>query len=238
MQWERIKGTLLGRVEHVWRTAVDNRQFVSAVLWVLRTGARWHDLPDRYGNVHTRFMRWARAGVWERLFDDPVADKKNQYLRIDSTIVRAHQQPATGRKRGLRRPGSGAFPRRSEHQDPPDDRRGRAAGRLPHHAGSGCGVRQAIALLKGQEAAALIADKGYDSAEIVAKIGSHCAATTANSTRNDIALNAASTASTLPTLQYTILPHRRSLPLLHSSRMYLAQTPTICRYCLNRKVNQ
>ena len=103
VQWERIKDTLPGRLEHVGRTAVDNRQFVDGVLWVLRSGARWSDLPERYGkykSVHTRFMRWARSGVWERIFDDLVKDKKNQYLMIDSTIVRAHQQAATGRKKG------------------------------------------------------------------------------------------------------------------------------------------
>ena len=104
LQWERIRDGLPGRVEHVGRTAVDNRQFVNGVLWVLRSGARWHDLPERYGkykSVHTRFMRWARAGRWERLFTDLVADRKNQHLMIDSTIVRAHQQAATGRKKGV-----------------------------------------------------------------------------------------------------------------------------------------
>ncbi len=47
-------------------------------------------------------MRWARPGVWERIFSDLVADKKNQYLMIDfdSTIVRAHQQAATDYKKG------------------------------------------------------------------------------------------------------------------------------------------
>jgi transposase len=105
-QWERIKNRLPGRVEQVGRTAADNRQFVNGVLWVLRSGARWHDLPQRYGkykSVPTRFMRWARAGVWEGIFADLVADKKNQYLMIDSTIVRAHQQAAAGRKKGAPR---------------------------------------------------------------------------------------------------------------------------------------
>jgi transposase len=103
VQWERIKDTLPGRLEHVGRTAADNRQFVNGVLWVLRSGARWSDLPERYGkykSVHTRFIRWARSGVWERIFSGLVADRKNQYLMIDSTIVRAHQQAATGRKKG------------------------------------------------------------------------------------------------------------------------------------------
>ena len=102
-QWQRIRDTLPGRLEHVGRTAADNRLFVNAVLWVLRSGARWHDLPERYGkykSVHAGFMRWARSGVWERIFADLVRDKKNFYLMLDSTIVRAHQQAAAGRKKG------------------------------------------------------------------------------------------------------------------------------------------
>ncbi len=54
-QWQRIKDTLPGRVEHVGRTAADNRLFVNAVLWVLRSGARWHDLPDQLGRS---------SGIW------------------------------------------------------------------------------------------------------------------------------------------------------------------------------
>jgi transposase len=105
VQWERIKDFLPGRREHVGRTATDNRLFVNGVLWVLRSGAHWHDLPDRYGkykSVHKRFSRWATSGVWEKVFRELVGDRKNQYLMIDSTIVRAHQQAATGRKKGAR----------------------------------------------------------------------------------------------------------------------------------------
>jgi transposase len=105
VQWERIKDFLPGRREHVGRTATDNRLFVNGVLWVLRSGAHWHDLPDRYGkykSVHKRFSRWATSGVWEKVFHELVGDRKNQYLMIDSTIVRAHQQAATGRKKGAR----------------------------------------------------------------------------------------------------------------------------------------
>jgi putative transposase len=71
----------------------------------LRSGARWRDLPERYGkykSVHKRFIRWTNSGVWEKVFHEIVRDRKNQYLMIDSTIVRAHQQAATGRKKGVR----------------------------------------------------------------------------------------------------------------------------------------
>ena len=99
-QWEQLKESLPGKVGDRGRTAVDNRQFVNGVLWVLRSGARWSDLPARYGNwksVHKRFTRWARAGVWERVFGHLTADRHNDYLLLDSTIVRAHQQAVTGK---------------------------------------------------------------------------------------------------------------------------------------------
>ncbi|MCA6105524.1 transposase, partial [Bradyrhizobium australafricanum] len=69
-------------------------------LWVLRSGAHWSDLPERYGKwktVHQRFSRWCHAGVWERVFAALTADRDNQYLMIDSTIVRAHQQATSGK---------------------------------------------------------------------------------------------------------------------------------------------
>ena len=69
----------------------------------MRSGARWHDLPERYGkykSVHKRFSRWVKSGVWEKVFHELLRDRKNLYLMIDSTIVRAHQQAATGRKKG------------------------------------------------------------------------------------------------------------------------------------------
>ncbi len=104
-QWRRLEPLLPGRLGMVGRPAEDNRRFVNGVLWVIRSGIRWADLPDRYGkykSVHKRFLRWAERGVWDRLFDDLVADRKNPYLMLDSTIVRAHQQAATGRKKGTK----------------------------------------------------------------------------------------------------------------------------------------
>ena len=99
-QWRRIAGLLLGKVGDPGRSGDDNRRFVNGVLWVLRSGAHWHDLPPRYGkwkSVHKRFTRWAKAGVWERVFDRLTADPDNDYLMLDSSLVRAHQQAATGK---------------------------------------------------------------------------------------------------------------------------------------------
>ena len=99
-QWRRIADLLPGKPGDRGRTGADNRLFVNAVLWVLRSGAWWQDLPERYGKwktVHKRFTRWARARVWERVFDSLTADPDNQYLMLDTTLVRVHQQAAGGK---------------------------------------------------------------------------------------------------------------------------------------------
>jgi transposase len=99
-QWRHIADFLPGKASDPGRTGNDNRLFVNAVLWILRSGARWSDLPERYGKwktVHKRFTRWAKAGVWERVFDSLTGDPDNQYLMLDTTLVRAHQQAATGK---------------------------------------------------------------------------------------------------------------------------------------------
>ncbi len=109
-QWERIEDLLPGRPGHVGVTAKDNRLFVEAVLYRYRAGIPWRDLPERFGDpkrVHTRFARWAQAGVWARVFRFLAEDADNEYAMIDSTIVRAHQHSAGAPKKG------GAATRRS-----------------------------------------------------------------------------------------------------------------------------
>ena len=99
-QWQRLEPLLPGKAGDPGRTASDNRLFVNGVLWVLRSGAHWCDLPERYGkwkSLHQRFedpLPDARLGPsCEALIDD--AD--NEYLMLDTTLVRAHQQAATGK---------------------------------------------------------------------------------------------------------------------------------------------
>ena len=57
---------------HVGVTAKDNRLFVEAVIYRYRAGIPWRDLPERFGDpikIHTRFSRWAKSGVWKKLFE-------------------------------------------------------------------------------------------------------------------------------------------------------------------------
>lgn len=99
-QWERIAPMLRGKATDPGRSGGDNRLFVNGCLWVLRSGAHWRDLPERYGKwktLHKRFTRWAKAGVWDEVFASLIKDRNNQYLMLDSTLVRAHQQAATGK---------------------------------------------------------------------------------------------------------------------------------------------
>jgi transposase len=102
-QWERIQGFLPGREGHVGGTAVDNRLFVEAVIYRYRAGIPWRDLPERFGgwnNTHRRFRRWCEGGVFERIFKVLAEDSDNEYMMLDSTIVRAHQHSAGARKKG------------------------------------------------------------------------------------------------------------------------------------------
>ena len=101
-QWARIEHLLPGKASDPGCTAKDNRLFVEAVLWILRTGSRWGDLPYELGNWHStyfRFARWRDSGVWERMADVLGADADMEHLFIDSTIVRAHQHSAGAQKK-------------------------------------------------------------------------------------------------------------------------------------------
>ncbi len=88
-------------------TQDEPRLFVDAVLYraVLyryRAGIPWRDLPERFGDyrvVQTRFSRWSKSGVWERIFTCLAGDADNEYAMIDSTIVRAHQHSAGAPKK-------------------------------------------------------------------------------------------------------------------------------------------
>ena len=103
-QWDRISGLIIGRADQRGSTGRDNRMFVEGVLWIVRTGAPWRDLPEVFGewnSVFRRFSRWSQKGVWSGIFKALSDDPEFEYLFIDSTIIRAHQH-ASGAKGGLK----------------------------------------------------------------------------------------------------------------------------------------
>jgi transposase len=108
--WARLEPHLPGRKGDSGATGRDNRLFVEAVLWRVRTGLPWRDLPEAFGNwnsVFRRFRRWAKAGVFEQIFNEMRGASDFEYALIDGTIVQAHQK-ASGARGGLRLRPSGA----------------------------------------------------------------------------------------------------------------------------------
>ena len=102
-QYERIAPILPGKPGDPGRTASDNRLFLEAVLWIVRTGAPWRDLPKGFGcwnTVFRRFRRWARNGVFENIFNSLSGDPDFEYALVDGTIIRVHKH-GTGAKGGL-----------------------------------------------------------------------------------------------------------------------------------------
>ena len=96
-QWSRIEGFLSGKATDSGVTATNNRLFVEAVLWIIRTGSPWRDLPADFGHwhgVYVRYNRWSKKGVWERIFTRISDDPDLEYLMVDGSIVRVHQHGA------------------------------------------------------------------------------------------------------------------------------------------------
>jgi putative transposase len=99
--WELMAPLIIGRPDQKGSTGRDNRMFVEGVLWIVRTGSPWRDLPEAFGewnSVFRRFSRWSQKGVWLRIFEAMADDPDFEYLIVDSTIIRAHQH-------ALNRPG-------------------------------------------------------------------------------------------------------------------------------------
>jgi transposase len=91
--WNKIAPHLPGRKGAWGGVAKNNRQFVNAVLWIVRTGAPWRDLPPDFGtwsNTHRRFIRWRDKGIWEKLFEQLIDEPDMEWLMIDASHVKVH----------------------------------------------------------------------------------------------------------------------------------------------------
>jgi transposase len=99
-EWALIEPHTLGRLATSGATGRDNRLFVTAVFYRVRTGIPWRDLPARFGNWNTvarRFRRWALAGVWQAVFE-AVQEPDYDWVLVDSTTVKAHKAAAGQKK--------------------------------------------------------------------------------------------------------------------------------------------
>ncbi|MBD1865219.1 IS5 family transposase [Trichocoleus sp. FACHB-46] len=107
-QWKRIWPLLPPQKPHTGCPAKDHRTVINDILWILRTGAPWRDLPSRYGHWSTvsgRFYHWRHIGLWQQLLEAlqieaDAEGKINWDIHfVDGSVVRAHQH-AAGAKRG------------------------------------------------------------------------------------------------------------------------------------------
>ncbi len=100
-QWARLAPLMPGGCKGKRGPRTNNRLFMDALLWMARSGARWRDLPDRFGDFRTvkrRYYDWVERDVLGGIFRFLATDADFEWLMVDATIVRAHQHAAGARK--------------------------------------------------------------------------------------------------------------------------------------------
>ena len=111
-QWERLKPLLPPQKPHTGKPSKNHRTVINGILWILRTGAPWRDMPKCYGpweSVATRFYRWQKTGIWNQILESlqAIADKEGnldwKVHYVDGTVIRAHQHAAGGKKGAKKR---------------------------------------------------------------------------------------------------------------------------------------
>lgn len=111
-QWERLKPLLPPEKPKTGKPNHDHRRVLNGILWVVRTGAPWRDLPERYGKwetVASRFYRWQKAQIFDRILEklQAIANEQGnldwEVHYVDGSVIRAHQHAAGGKKGGHKR---------------------------------------------------------------------------------------------------------------------------------------
>ena len=146
-EWSVIRPMLPNKPRGIPR--VDDRRILNGIFWVLRSGAPWRDLPESYGpptTCYNRFVRWRRAGVWDRIMDALAAAHDAAVQMIDTSIVRVHQHGACIANN--RRPTYGSLSWRADQQDPCRGGRQWFAGALGLTAGQAHDNRLCSVLLR------------------------------------------------------------------------------------------
>lgn len=110
-QWQQLEPLLPAQKPKTGRPNQNHRQVINGILWILKTGAPWRDLPERYGKwqtVASRFYRWQQSGVWAGIFAQlqQIKDRDGQIdwevHSVDGRSIRAHQHAAGAKKARLK----------------------------------------------------------------------------------------------------------------------------------------
>ena len=100
-QWARLAPLMPGGCKGKRGPRTNNRLFMDALLWMARSGGRWRDLPERFGDYRTvkrRYYDWVERGVLASLFKTLSEDGDFEWLSVDATVIRAHQHASGARK--------------------------------------------------------------------------------------------------------------------------------------------
>lgn len=142
------------------------RRFIEAIWYMVRSGIQWRLLPSKYGSwrsVHKRFKRWQKAGIWKEIMDNFV-DADMEWVMMDSTIVRAHSS-CTGfyQEREALGKSKGGFTTKIHILA---DALGNPL-KFILTAGQRNDITQAITLIETIKNSSVLADKGYDSNDVI-----------------------------------------------------------------------
>lgn len=114
--WKLLEPLLPGQKGHWGRVAKDNRTFINAVFWILRTGVPWRDLPPEYGkwnSIYQRFRRWRDNRTWEKILEVLVNEPDFEWLIIDASHCKVHPHAAgaKGGNQDMKRTKGGSTPK-------------------------------------------------------------------------------------------------------------------------------
>ena len=179
-QWKTIAPLLPGKKNDPGRTGLNNRMSLEGMLWIVRTGTPWRDLPARFGkwnSVHRRFRRWARSGVFQKAFAG-LGKRDLRTIMVDGSFAKLHQHGAGARRNGL-------TPRESSAKQNIGRSRGGlttkviavidAVGRpvrFTFHPGNRHEGPLLLDAIEGLDIGELIADKAYDSKRLRSALAS------------------------------------------------------------------
>ena len=86
------------------RPRKDNRTILNGMLWIIRSGCQWREMPEYYGSwqtVYSRFRKWEKEGIFEKILNELNKDADMEYISIDSTTIKVHESANGGVKKGL-----------------------------------------------------------------------------------------------------------------------------------------